>query len=369
MQLEVESALSDLRHYSELHRSVGEIAAELEVYRRSGKHGLVADLYKSNFLKDRRASLRLAAAHRARTADDLETRDVGGGQFSTLPTWLTQDAGPTSIATAPTIAAFAKPLPTGLTAGSLNLVRFTTAPVASPQSALNAALAEPTIAEGSVGPSVRTFGARVRLSVQLVEQGSVGLDAVLLPALSQAVDAAIDNSCLNGDNTGGAVLGIRSTSGISTNTYVDATPTLAEMLPTLETLVRSCETGQGGAPFLIAHPRRLSWMRQRSATENVRLDLRPSDEPGVTATMHGTIRVIADSNMATTLGAGTEDVVLVARSADVIDLRVGPTRVQMGPSPDANATVYLNVWRQCTFSAGRLPAALGVLSGTGLIAP
>ena len=92
---------------------------------------------------------------------------------------------------------------------------------------------------------------------------------------------------------------------------------------------------------------------------------------GVTTTILGR-PVIADPNITVTNGAGTnEDVVINMRGTDSLDLFVGPHRVQVGDVPVDPATpeVYVNVFRYAAFTAARLPASLGVVSGTGLVAP
>ncbi len=168
--------------------------------------------------------------------------------FATIPNWILTDA-------APLVTMLAKPLPRG-TAGTVNLIRWTTEPVADVQNGMNGALATPTIAEGTAGLTIRTVGVRAKMSVQLAEMGRAAVDAQLLPAMVAAVDAQIDNQVINGGGTNGEVTGMRSTSNISTGTYTDAGPTVVEAWPIVEGTVRDVELGMGGAPILVMHPRR-----------------------------------------------------------------------------------------------------------------
>lgn len=232
---------------------------------------------------------------------------------------------------------------------------------------MGGALTTPTIAENIFGPAVKTFGIRAKLSIQLLEQGREGIDAELIPAMLASVDASISDSMLNSDGTSGTVLGIRSTPSISTTSYVDASPTLAEAWPVIEGAVRAVEVGMGGSSLLAVHPRRLSWVRQRAVVENLAaFDFDPPTVAGATVSIMG-MNVLCDPNIVTTAGAGTEDVIVILRSPDVLDLFVGPPRVQFGDVDGLE--VYVNVWREVAFTAGRLPQSIAVVGGSGLIAP
>jgi hypothetical protein len=184
-----------------------------------------------------------------------------------------------------------------------------------------------------------------------------------------AVDAQIDADMISADGTAGTVTGIRSTANITTGTYTDASPTTAELWPIVEGTIRACEIGMGGAPLLVMSPKRLSWLRQRAIAEPVNaFDFDTPTITGATTRVLGSVNIVCDPNIPTTLGAGTnEDVLVVVRSSDVLDLFVGPPRVQFGDIDGLE--VYINVWKQVAFTAGRLPAALGVVGGTGLVAP
>jgi hypothetical protein len=369
VQLELDEALGDLVHYDRMQRSLAPLARELGPYRRGGR-SILGDLLSSS-RGDVKAAGRLRAHARATNADDLEQRDIGGSTtFASLPLWLLDAAAPLSTSVAPLLHLVAQPLPPG-TDGTVDLIRWTTPPTAAAQNGFNGALSTPSIAEGFAGPTVRTYACRALASMQLLEQGRAGIDAQLIPAMAAAVDAQINADMLNADGTSGTVLGIRNTSSISTATYTDTTPTLAEAWPAVEGVVRAVELGKGGTPILVMAPRRLSWIRQRAVVEGIPLDF---DEPtidGATVSLFGgTVNVVADVGITTTNGAGTnEDVVVVLRSTDVLDCYVGPPRVQLGDVANNSVEVYVNCFRQVAFTSARLPAAVGVLSGSGLAAP
>ena len=237
------------------------------------------------------------------------------------------------------------------------------------QNGLNGALSEPSIVEATTGPAVRTYGTRVKMSIQLLEQGREGIDSELIPAMTSAVDAAIEADLISADGTAGTVTGITHTSSVSTATYTSTTPTLVTAWPVIEGAVRAVESGRGGSPLVLMHQRRLSWLRQRAIVEaNPALDLDEPTMAGTTACAAGTVHIIAEPTIPTTAGAGTGDLLIVLRDPSVLDCFVGDHRVMMGDADD-DMMVYVNVFRQVVFAAGRLPASIAVVSGSGFAAP
>lgn len=364
-QMDLETALTDFRTYNDLYDDLLPVVGDLGPYRRGG-FSLVADLLAAPNNDD--AAGRLNAHSRASMLPDgiLERRDIGiGSTFATVPTWAVDDAGPRSIAAAPLVNLLSKPMPAG--AGlDVRLVRLTTAPVAAIQSALNAAIQENDPVDGFATAAVQTSALKVDLSIQLLEQGRQAVDATLLPAMVEAVDSAI----------GTAVLAALTTlSGATQATYIDATATLAEFWAALEPLIRSVQTARkvGGHPIVVMHPRRLSWMRGRIVAENLAgFDLAGPLTPGATVSAMGCIDIVADPGVSTTSGAGTEDVVYVLPSLDAVDLFLGPPLMWVSEQGSGTSSGNLTasvIARRNLAVASRAPSSVGVLQGTGLIAP
>jgi hypothetical protein len=132
-----------------------------------------------------------------------------------------------------------------------------------------------------------------------------------------AVDAEIESDVIVGDGSAGTVEGLMETASVSTATYADTTPT-AEYWAAQERLTQTVESdGDTGRPVVLMHPRRLSWLRQRAVVEPVvGLDWSAPTAPGAaTALFGGSVKVIADAAIPTTLGTGTnEDRVIVMRA-------------------------------------------------------
>jgi hypothetical protein len=190
-----------------------------------------------------------------------------------------------------------------------------------------------------------------------------------------AVDAAIEESLYTGDGTGGQVVGLLEASDTSGETYTDTSPTLVEGYAKIETLVRDVEEAgaYGGSPVVVMHPRRLSWCRQAAIAEKVDLGWSAPPIGGATAGWFGgNVAVITDAAVPTTLGTGTnEDVIVVMRSLDVLDLFASTPRVRVneGVAVSNKLTATITVSRMVAFSAERLAGAVGMLGGSGLAAP
>lgn len=370
-QAQLELALRDLRHYTSLAADLQDVADDTGVYNRHSKRSVVADLRA----RSPEAVARITTSQRAIAAEaGVEVRDLGGGTaVAAVPAWLIAESRPMAIAKAPLVTTIAKPLPkVGI---ELRLPQFTTEPTAGPQAALGSALPSATFVDDGFELPVRTFGCQVNIALQLLDQSPLAVDRHVLPAMVAAVDAAIGESLWTGEGTGGHVVGIIGTTGINVETWTDASPTLVEAFPKVESLIREVETagGYGGSPVVVMHNRRLSWFRQAAAAEKVDLGWSPPPFDGATAGWFGgNVAVMADAAIPTTLGdSTTEDVICVMRGLDCLDLYVSPPRVRVNESVAVSNTLTatITVSRMVAFSAERLAGAVGVLSGTGLAAP
>lgn len=362
-QADLETALADFRNYSELSRELAPVLDELSAYRRGG-FSLVADLRKAQSDKD--AAARILAHARSLSSDAiLENRDLGAGTtWSTIPTWAMEDAGPRSIAASPTVNLLARPMPRNATL-DVRLVRLTTAPVAAIQTALNAAIAESDPVDGFATAAVQTAALKVDLSLQLLEQGSQAVDATLLPAVAEAVDSAIGTTFLSA---------LTTLTGAEQQTFVSGTPTLATFWAALEPLIRAVQAARkvGGRPIVVVHPRRLSWIRQRIVTENLAgLELAPPTTEGTTVSIMGSVDLVADPCVTTTNNTN-QDVAYVLPARDVVDLFLAPPVVRVSDAGSSTLSGTLTatlLGRRNLAVASRAPAAVGVLQGTGLVAP
>jgi two-component sensor histidine kinase len=87
--------------------------------------------------------------------------------------------------------------------------------------------------------------------------------------------------------------------------------------------------------------------------------------------------VITDANLPTSVGTGPEDVVIVARRADLLLWEDGdgtPTELRFEQTLGTQLTVELVAYGYAAFTAGRYPTAVGTIGGNatignGLVAP
>ncbi len=134
-QIDFEDAIESAAFYHRLSETLSGIADDYEPFGRKARRSIITDLVRAK-AGDKIAENRLASHRRAYAT---EHRDLVG---TPVPTWLVQDAAPTSIASAPLLHMVGKPLPAGLS-GTVNKVNYTTPPVAGPQAGHNAALPTP----------------------------------------------------------------------------------------------------------------------------------------------------------------------------------------------------------------------------------
>ncbi len=131
----------------------------------------------------------------------------------------------------------------------------------------------------------------------------------------------------------------------------------------LEQLVRKVEVGRA--------PRRLSWLREKvaTATAPIPISFAPPQIPGATVTVNGSMHVVADANVPTDVN-GDQDVAIVLRDTALLELYTSKPSVFLDfSSGAANLKVRVIVRRYASYSAARLPAAVGILGGSGLVAP
>ena len=77
--------------------------------------------------------------------------------------------------------------------------------------------------------------------------------------------------------------------------------------------------------------------------------------------------VVTDPNIATTSGAGTEDIVYVLRASDAVLWESGIRARVLPETKSQNLTVLLQLYGYLAFSAARYPQS--VVEITGLTAP
>jgi len=251
------------------------------------------------------------------------------------------------------------------------------------QTADNAAVQEtdPTTADYSV--AVKTIAGQVDLSRQLYDFSNPGMDEIIASDLAQDYATKLDIQVISGSGSAGQALGIRNVGSISTVTYTQATPTVATLYPKLSDAWQRISTLlYRNADAIVMHPVR--WASIQGAVDSAGRPLASAEAPqnavsrggavvteGLAGSMQG-LPVYVDPNLPTNLGAGTnQDIILVMRTAemDLYEDPNGPRTMTFEDIGSGTLTVRISAFGYFAFAAGRYPAAISLITGTGLVAP
>lgn len=347
------------------------VGAEPEVYRQGGEHSFIQDAYRAAFSSDYAAQDRLV--RHGRMAG--ESRDVGTGAFGALvpPQYLVDMFAPIARAGRP-IANAVRQLPLPATGMTFNIPRGTTGTATAAQASENDAVQETNYDETTLAVTLQTIAGQQDVSRQALERG-VGIDQILFQDLSSDYATKID-AAVYADIVG--------TSGINAVTYTDASPTFAEFWPKLaDAIYRINGNRFMPATAIFMHPRRWGWCTAQVDTTgrplvSLEAPMNPSGigkaaEYGqVVGTIQG-LPVITSANMATNLGSGTnEDLVVVAKADDVLLWEDGdgsPNELRFEQTTGGSLTVKLVAYGYAAVTTGRYPKSIATVGGTGLVAP
>lgn len=356
-----------------------------ESARRDGV-GFVRDVIASQFMADYGAAERLRRHMSEERVERAEyfSRDVGTSQFAglTVPQYLVDLVAPAARAGRP-LADNCRRLdlpPDGMT---VNISRITTGTSAAAQAAEAGGVSETDIDDTLLTVNVRTIAGQQDVSFQAVAR-SVGAEQVVIEDLVGAYNTALDSAIINADGNSGTHLGIRSTASISTATLTDSSPTPAEQFGSLYEIQSTIETAVHKAPtHLVMHARRWHFLRSAIGTDQALvgqgqayppLSVGQTNDgvgygPGIRGDLAG-LPVIVDNNIPTTVSS-TQDVILAVNASELFlwEDPAAPMFIRAEQPGAGNLMVKLVVYGYSAFTAGRYPAAHGVISGSGLAAP
>jgi len=314
----------------------------------------------------------------------FETRAAGSSAFAGLvvPQYLTDLAAPAVAAMRPLANICTKwELPaTGMT---VNISRITTATSATLQSSENSAVSETNIDDTLLSPAVLTAAGQQTISLQALTRGT-GTEAIVIGDLVRRVHTVIDSTLINqGTN------GLDAIAGVSV-TYTDATPTAAELYPSLFNLISQVQSAvYMGVSHFVMHPRRWNWLASQVGTSWPFLQVTgagnqtggsyngssayntAADGVVIAGTLAG-VPVILDASIATNLGAGTnEDRIygVTASEAHLWEDPNAPLFIRAEQPAAASLGALFVVYSYFAYTFGRYPSAHGKISGTGLVTP
>jgi HK97 family phage major capsid protein len=313
-----------------------------------------------------------------RQRDGRELRAVGTSAFVNLvvPQYLTDMVAPKRKAMRPLAnIANAHPLPAqGMT---VEISRITTGSSVAVQATQNSAVSETNMDDTALSIAVKTSAGQQTASRQAIDRGA-GIDDVIIQDLLGALETNIDNTLITEATTG---LDAVTDANLDV-AYTDASPTAAELWPKLFDAVQQVQTNHfGGVSHFLMHPRRFWWLASQVGTNFPFVNLTgagPQAGGSVTTAGYGDgpsgylagLPVIVDANVATNLGAGTNEDAIYAVSADEVHLWEDDTTYIRTEEVNASTLgVLFVVFRYWAYTVSRYPNAHARINGTGLITP
>lgn len=334
------------------------------------------------FLGDYEARDRLTQHMREERVERGEylARAVGTGAFAglTVPQYLTDMYAPKAAAMRPFADAInGHELPAdGMT---VNLSRITTSTSSDIQSAENAAVAEVDIDDTLLTISVQTNAGQQTLSRQAIERGT-GVEAVTLDDLYRQHATRLDNTLLNQATNG-------LTNVATSVAYTDASPTAAEAYPKIIEALAGVEGAMldmaTGDNLAVMHSRRWYWL-QNALSSSWPIMAQPGILPqmfgtnfataygrGLRGVLPNSTPVIVDNNIATNLGAGTneDEIYLVDRTeCHLWEDPNAPLFIRAEQTKAATLGVLLVLYSYFAYTHVRYAHSRKV-AGTGLVTP
>jgi HK97 family phage major capsid protein len=267
---------------------------------------------------------------------------------------------------------------------TLNISRMTTGTSTAIQASENDAISETNADDTLLTVNVRTIAGQQDISKQAIERGT-GIDAFIIQDLIRGWHTTLDNQIINGDGTSGSILGIRSTTGINDITYNEAAPTAENLYPKLADAYQQVQTSVFQNPtHWIMHPRRLAFLLASVDQAGRPLVVPTLGGPmnamatGAGQAFYGNsgyslmgLPIVADANVTTTAGGGTEDQIYCvnANELHLWEQPGSPFALNFDATGAGSLTIKSVVYGYAAFTAGRYPGATSRILGTGLVAP
>jgi HK97 family phage major capsid protein len=343
-------------------------------YAKGGSESYVKDLYLAQVKGERSAIDRLVVNDKHRAANEsraMSTTAGAGGEFAP-PLWQIQDFVEYLRPGRPTANLLNhEVLPAGIS--SINLPKVTTGALTGTQSSQNTAVANRDFATGSVSTGISTIAGQVVISQQDIDQTPINLDTIVLQDLANDYAYQLNAAVISG---------IAGVSGVNAITYTDATPSSAKVLGAVQQGIDQIHNGvYRPAEAIVMRPDR--WGRLLAATDSAGRPLvLPVAEygafnaagigngvvpQGIVGTLRG-VPVVLDASVPTNLGAGTnQDEIFVLRPSE-INLYESAPKAEVFQQTYANQlSVLVRFYAYYGLIANRLPKAISVISGTGMI--
>lgn len=308
----------------------------------------------------------------------LNITDGTGGEF--VPPIYLQDQWIGLPRARRPVADLLSPLPLPPNTDTINIPKVATGTTVAVQTD-GGAVNQTGLTDTHVTAAVQTIAGMQDVSQQLVDLSAPGIDTVIWDDITRAYDTQVEQLVLNGAVTNAK--GLLQLAGVNSRTYVDATPTVPELYPKLAGGIADVHTNVFESPqAIIMSPLRWAWILA-SLDASQRPFVVPVGQPGFNAlALQNTVAaesvvgqimgipVIVSASVPQTLGAGTEDAIIVLRADEVRAWEGESPRLRVfGEVLSGTLQVRFQLYNYYAIMCGRLPKAISTITGTGLIAP
>lgn len=307
-------------------------------------------------------------------------RAAGTGAFAGLvvPQYLTEMYAPATAALRPFADVCNKhDLPeSGMT---VNISRVTTASGVALQASENTAVQETNMDDTLLTENVQTAAGQQTVSRQAIDRGT-GVEEIVMDDLFRRYATTLDATLLNQTTTG--------LSAVATATaYTDASPTGPELYPKLlgaQAGVDAALLGFGSPDVVVMHSRRWAWLQSQMTTswpmigqpgipaQLVGVNLGERYGAGFRGTLPNGMAVVVDNNVATNLGAGTNEDEIYVVPSDECHLWEDPNApvfIRAEQPAAASLGVLLVLYGYFAYSFRRFTNGMAKVNGTGLVTP
>lgn len=240
-----------------------------------------------------------------------------------------------------------------------------------------AATQDPTETDLTVG--VSTIAGYSPVSRQTLDRGAYS-EAILFEDLIARYWAKLDVQCLNGSGSSGQFQGVIGQSSVKSSTV--STQTVPGTWPKIADVIQQINAATGGLGYvadkIVMHPRRWGFF-EAALDSNNRPVFGISGTPyfnaagegdaagyGLVGRMQG-LPVYTDANIPTNLGSGTNEDWIIVMASSIVHLweRPGdPVALSFQEQAGTSLQVQLVAMGYSAFTAGRYPAAIGLVKGS-----
>lgn len=349
------------------------VGDEAKTYRPDARHSFYRDLVYRN--RDDQAAERIRR-HQSETRD-MSTADTAGGEF-VPPIYLGELYEEVRRNRRVVVEALPK-LPLPPVGDTISIPAFTSGGSVAAQQESNA-VSETDLVSATTSVSVRTYAGQIDVSRQLLDRAEAGgqmMDTLIFRELTNAYDASLEASVINGLAASYQHVGLLNTANKASVTYTAGTATAGDTFAKIVAAIATVTGDYKEAPTaIIMHPRRAAFLAGNLGT-SVSLfqvgDLTQAvgtQQAGLVGTISG-LPVFVTPAMPTNLGTGTDEDRIIVANLEALPFMEGPLQTRVHESVlSADLEVRLQVFAYSAFASTRYDVAnaspIAVIAGTGL---